>query len=136
MKHLTIITFISVLLTSCGGGQEVSTDLVGQTGTFKFEETEYNFGEIIQGQIVNHTYVFTNEGPGDLVITDAQGSCGCTVPTYPKKPIKKGEKGEIEVVFNSSGKQGEQNKTVTITANTKPTETVIYIKGNVVLPKQ
>ena len=71
----------------------------------------------------------------DLIISSAQGSCGCTVPEWPKEPIKPGEEGKIAVTFNSSGKQGKQNKTITLVANTIPNTKVIALKGDVLVPK-
>ncbi|MBL0052782.1 MAG: DUF1573 domain-containing protein [Bacteroidetes bacterium] len=98
---------------------------------FKFAEEEYNFGTIKSGEAVTHEYTFTNTGKEPLVITSAAGSCGCTVPKYPQNPIKKGESGVITVTFNSTGKQGMQDKTVTIQSNAKGGAKVIHIKGNV-----
>lgn len=144
MKKITVVAVLCAALFSCGSNNEVGTDIVnnpatasgevvdGKTPVFEFEETELNFGSIKQGQKVEHSFKFKNTGEGDLVITDAKGSCGCTVPTYPEDPIKPGGSGVIEVVFDSDGKSGEQNKTVTLTANTSPTATVLTLKGTVV----
>lgn len=103
---------------------------------FKFTETsmEYSYGTIKQGESVTHNFEFTNSGKEPLVITSAHGSCGCTVPDWPKEPIKKGEKGVIKVTFNSAGKQGPQDKTVTINSNAKTNPAVLHIKGNVDKP--
>ena len=98
-------------------------------------ETEYNFGTIEQGDVVSHTFQFTNTGDEALIIQNAKGSCGCTVPKWPKDPILPGETGEIQVEFNSKGKKGNQNKKVTITANTNPAQTFIYLKGAVNAPE-
>lgn len=99
--------------------------------TMKFDEMKFDFGDLIEGDIVHHSFAFTNTGTNPLIITDAKGSCGCTVPTYPKEPIAPGAKANIEVQFNSSGKKDLQDKTVTITANTDPPTTVISIHANV-----
>ncbi|HFA47463.1 MAG TPA: DUF1573 domain-containing protein [Bacteroidetes bacterium] len=104
---------------------------VGPTTTLNFAETEFNFGKIKSGEKVEHVYKFKNTGKEPLVISNAKGSCGCTVPQWPKEPIGVGEEGEILVVFNSKGKHGNQTKTVTITANTDPPQSIIYIKGEV-----
>jgi hypothetical protein len=96
-----------------------------------FTEDEFNFGTIKQNDIVNHDFVFTNTGKEPLVITEAHGSCGCTVPQWPKEPIKKGEKAVIKVTFNSAGKMGMQDKTVTITSNAKTNPRVLHLKGSV-----
>ena len=99
--------------------------------TYQFETTEHDFGDIAQGEHVSFAFNFINSGKGDLVIRSANGSCGCTVPEYPKDPIKPGDKGVINVTFNSEGKEGLQNKTVTLIANTIPNTFVLTIKGNV-----
>ncbi|TNF25305.1 MAG: DUF1573 domain-containing protein, partial [Bacteroidetes bacterium] len=77
---------------------------------------------------------FKNTGQGDLIITDAKGSCGCTVPEWPKEPVPPGGEGKIDVVFNSEGKSGQQNKKITITANTVPSMTVLAINGVIEVP--
>src|SRR5438105_3608483 len=82
---------------------------------FKFDVEEYNFGTIKQGDKVTYDFNFVNIGKEPLVITEAHGSCGCTVPSWPKEPVAKGAKGVIHVEFNSTGKMGMQDKTVTIT---------------------
>ena len=99
--------------------------------SMKFDEMSFDFGDLNQGDVVHHSFAFTNTGSNPLIITDARGSCGCTVPTYPKEPIAPGAKGTIEVQFNSSGKKDLQDKTVTLTANTDPSNPVITIHANV-----
>lgn len=101
---------------------------------FKFNEEEFNFGTIKQGESVTHEYTFINSGKEPLIITSAAGSCGCTVPDYPKQAIMKGEKATIKVTFNSAGKVGMQDKTVTIQSNAKTNPKTIRIKGNVEAP--
>jgi len=101
---------------------------------FKFEVEEYNFGTIKQGDKVSYDFSFTNVGKEPLVITEAHGSCGCTVPSWPKEPIAKSGKGSIHVEFNSTGKMGPQDKTVTITSNAKVGSKVLHLKGNVEAP--
>src|SRR6185369_6066897 len=96
-----------------------------------FEVDEYNFGTIKQGDKVSYDFNFVNNGKEPLVITEAHGSCGCTVPTWPKEPVAKGAKGVIHVEFNSAGKQGMQDKTVTLTSNAKGGSKVLHLKGNV-----
>lgn len=98
----------------------------------KFDKEVYEFGTVKAGTKVQHDFVFTNSGNEPLIISNAQGSCGCTVPDYPKQPIKKGEKAAIKVSFDSTGRTGVQEKTVTITSNSSDTPTkVIYIRGTV-----
>jgi hypothetical protein len=100
-----------------------------------FAKNEHNFGTITQGEKVKTKFTFTNTGTENLVITNATGSCGCTVPEYPKEPIAPGATGEILVEFNSEGKEGEQAKTVTVEANTEPRQTVLTVKSNIVVKK-
>jgi len=103
---------------------------------FKFEVEEYNFGTIKQGESATYEFSFTNVGKEPLIINNATGSCGCTVPVWPKEPIKKGEKATIKVTFNSAGKSGIIDKTVTITSNAKTAQKVLHMKGNVEVPAQ
>ena len=110
---------------------EPETKPEGPLPSFAFSEEEYDFGTINEGDVVEHVFKFKNTGEEDLVIQTATGSCGCTVPNYPKDPIAPGEEGEIQVKFNSKGKPNLQNKTVTITANTWPKQTKLKIKANV-----
>lgn len=104
----------------------------GPTTTIEFTESTFDFGTIDEGEKVSHVYKFKNTGTEPLIIKDAKGSCGCTVPQWPKEPVAVGETGEMLVEFNSKGKSGAQNKRVTITANTNPGQTFINIKGEVI----
>jgi len=109
---------------------EVKPD--GPIPSFAFPESDHDFGTINEGDIVDHTFAFTNNGDAPLIISSATASCGCTVPQWPKEPIPVGGSGEIKVQFNSRNKPGIQNKTVTITANTFPKISRLKIKANVV----
>ena len=108
---------------------EVKPD--GPLPTFEFTEETHDFGNIQEGEIVEHVFKFKNVGDAPLIISSATASCGCTVPVWPKEPIAVGEEGEIQVRFNSKNKPGIQNKTVTITANTYPKINRLKIKANV-----
>lgn len=101
---------------------------------FTFEKEVHDFGKIVQGEKVAYSFKFKNTGKGDLIITSAKGSCGCTIPEYPQEPIAPGAEGVIDVVFNSEGKEGQQNKKVTIVANTVPNTKVLAINGLVEVP--
>ncbi|MEO8211291.1 MAG: DUF1573 domain-containing protein [bacterium] len=97
----------------------------------QFEEERHDFGIIEQGEKISFAFKFKNVGKGDLVIRAAQASCGCTVPEYPKEPVKPGDSGVINVTFNSEGKEGMQEKTVTIISNTVPNNYILTITGNI-----
>ena len=103
----------------------------GPTTSVQFDQMEVNWGKIKEGDIKEHTFTFTNTGSNDLIISNAKGSCGCTVPYYPTEPIAPGAKGEIKVSFDSKGKSGVQQKQVTITANTDPSITTLNISSEV-----
>ncbi len=98
---------------------------------FEFAETTYDFGTIDEGEVVEHTFKFTNTGDAPLVIQNTSASCGCTTPSYSRDPVAPGETGEVQVKFNSQSRPGVQNKTITITANTNPSVTRLFIKTNV-----
>lgn len=108
--------------------------VVEGTPSFAFNEESWDFGDINEGKLAEHTFSFTNTGDAPLVIYNAKGSCGCTVPKWSKEPIAPGATGEIKVSFNSSGRPGVNNKNVTITANTVPNKKILKITTNV-LPK-
>jgi hypothetical protein len=103
--------------------------------SIKFDKVEHNFGKMKQGDVVECAFKITNTGNEPLIIEEAHGSCGCTVPDYPKEPIPAGQARDIKVKFNSAGKKGNQSKTVTLTANTEPIQTVLTIKAEVDAPE-
>jgi hypothetical protein len=111
-----------------------SLELTEATGPFtsmEFKEQEHEFGEITEGDKVIHIFTFKNTGKEPLVISNVRGSCGCTVPEWSRESIAPGKEGEIKVAFNSKGKRGKQTKTVTISANTSPENTILRIKADV-----
>lgn len=97
-----------------------------------FKENSFDFGTLEEGEKVEHVFKFTNTSENPLTISNARGSCGCTVPEWPREPIAPGESGEIKVKFDSKGKKGKQSKTVTITANTIPANTMLTINSDVI----
>lgn len=96
-----------------------------------FDKDLHDFGTIKEGEKVTYSFRFKNTGKGDLIIQTASGSCGCTVPEIPEKPIKPGETGYIKVQFNSEGRVGIQEKQVTVVSNTIPNTTIVKIKAEV-----
>lgn len=97
----------------------------------EFDKLTYNFGTFSESSPVQKcTFTFTNKGDKPLVINQAVASCGCTVPTYTKTPIKPGEKGTVTVTYNGKGKfPGHFKKTVTIRTNGVPEMTRLYVEG-------
>jgi hypothetical protein len=144
MKKIWILVLAIVSFTACNSnkeGGETSDSLAANkkeiavdpenSPIITFEETVFDFGDLKQGDEVKHIFKFKNTGKTNLIIETATAPCGCTVPSWPKEPIAAGASGEIEVKFNSTGKEGVQNKVVTITANTVPSTTTVKIICNV-----
>ncbi len=100
----------------------------GPIPSFEWATTEHDFGTINESDVVTHTYTFKNTGESPLIIEGVRPSCGCTAPSWTKTPIPVGGEGQIEVKFDSKGKPNAQNKTVTVTANTWPKQTVLRFK--------
>ena len=146
MKNIVLMVILSLGFVACNEDAsskidtskqkkrtEVTLDQVDtQTDAqMEFEEIEWNFGEITQGESVEYAFKFTNTGSDPLIITSAKGSCGCTVPVWPREPVAPGESGVIDVKFNSKGKKGKQNKRVTLITNMVPSQKVLTVKGQV-----
>jgi len=146
LRILLVVAIASTFMLACGKKKSgVNSDIVNNPLTadgngdpekmaaITFDEKQFNFGEIIQGQVVEHDFIFTNTGKSDLVIYDSKGSCGCTVPEWPKEPIKPGKKDKVHVKFDSTNKDGHQTKTVTLTCNTQPNQVTLEIVGDVII---
>ena len=106
----------------------------GPLPKFEFKTVDHDFGTIKEGDVVEYTYSFKNAGEAPLIIQGAQGSCGCTASDWTKTPIPAGGTGYVKAKFDSKGKPNIQNKTVTVTANTWPKQTVLRFKA-MVTPK-
>ena len=106
-------------------------NMVFAQAKIQFDKSEYNFGSFPETSPVQKcTFTFTNSGDKPLVINQAIASCGCTVPSYPKAPIKPGQKGTIEVTYNGKTKfTGHFKKAITIYTIGVPETTRIYIEG-------
>ena len=138
LKSILLVTGLFVAATAFAQEEKKQLNNIGNENTnqgeFKFNETEFDFGTIKQGDKVTKDFEFVNSGKEPLIISEAHGSCGCTVPQWPKEPVAKGAKAVIHVEFNSTGKMGMQDKTVTITSNAKSGSKVLHLKGNVEAP--
>ena len=127
MKRLILLAILfSFLACNESASKKINTD-VGQNQISKdrkyaeitFDRIFHDFGNVNEGEIVKTVFTFTNTSENDLYIVDARGSCGCTVPKYPKNvAIKPGETGEIEVNFDTTGRPNLQQKMVKVSANT------------------
>lgn len=130
MKKLGIIFSLLVFALAFQANAQTS----GSGAVISFKEKQVDFGDIVQGDKVEHTFMLTNSGTEPLVISNVAATCGCTVPVWPKTPIAPGQAAEIKVSFNSAGKMGKQNSVVRIYSNaTEPIEKVSLISN--VLPK-
>jgi hypothetical protein len=104
----------------------------GPKTTLAFAEMEHDFGNIAQGSTNEYIFKFKNTGNEPLIISNAKGSCGCTVPKWPKEPVAPGESGEIQIVYKPGKQKNQQTKSITVTANTEPDNTILKIKANVI----
>ena len=107
---------------------------VSAQGVFKFEEETFDFGQVKEGETATHQFKFTNTGDAPIVLSQVRASCGCTTPSWTKEPVAPGQTGVITAAYNSAGRPGAFNKTITVLSNAKEASKVITIKG-VVEPK-
>ncbi len=145
---IVLLVVVAGLMYSCQNNdqQKLSSDLVtnpksaGQSLDVKpmiqFEKTEFDFGKILQGEVVSYTFHFTNTGNAPLIITNVDKSCGCTTGDYPRQPVEPGQGGDIKVTYDSKGHFGFQSKTVVVNANTMPSQTTLRVKAEVKTPDQ
>lgn len=145
MKKINILAFSLVLglMISCKESQEskitdtdiqaleAQKELAGKLPKIELDKMEHDFGKINEGDVVETEFIVKNTGETDLIIADAKGSCGCTVPVWPKEPIAPGASAPIKVSFDSNGKPGQQSKTVTLTTNTEIGNESFSIKAEV-----
>ena len=149
-KKIIRIFFALLMITACTPNdqkKEASIDLIKNPLTaeknakellmpeIKLESDVYDFLELQQGQSVSTEFIIKNIGKAPLLIRSAKGSCGCTVPEWPREPVSAGETATIKVTFNSAGKKGRQNKTITLVTNAIPNTKVLRIIGNVLVPE-
>ena len=150
MKQFLLLSLLSfaIACTTSSDEKAIKADLVASPLTanqsavtvenpqIEMLETSFDFGEMQQGESVTHDFVLKNIGEADLIISAAKGSCGCTVPEWPKTPVSKGEEATIKVTFNSAGKSGKQSKTVTLVTNAIPNTKVLTLNGNIIIPEK
>jgi hypothetical protein len=133
---LLSLVIITLFLSQCGNALKKNTSglSAGDTGSVKivFREYEHHFGKVSQGEKVGYVFKFENQGTSNLVIASATTSCGCTVPEYDSRPIPPGGTGNLEVVFDTSGRNGMQTKTITVKSNAKPPVVLLKITAEVI----
>ena len=147
VKYIVTFGIFLMLFASCGSRDNdiLSTDVVTNPKTasgeeksglpvIEFEKEIHDFGKVIQGERVTYNFKFENTGKADLIISHVSSSCGCTIPKFPKVPIKPGEQKIMSVTFDSGGRKGKQNKTVTVVSNCQPNKTIVRIKAMVITP--
>lgn len=141
MKKLIIIILFAISVVSCtnNAGHKAEerkinyAEMLDKPTSIKFKKMAYNFGSVIDGDKVNHTFKFKNSGDVSLILIDVRGSCGCTVPeNWPKEPILPGQSAQIDVTFDSKNRVGKVRKTIRIQANTEPSITTLEILGEVI----
>ncbi|MFT5820195.1 MAG: hypothetical protein ACI8ZM_001434 [Crocinitomix sp.] len=140
MKNLFFIGAVLMSIVSCTSDQGANAEerraeyaeYVDEPTSIEFDQEIHDFGSVVDGEMVKHTFKFTNTGDKNLVLFDVKTTCGCTVPEdWPKYPIAPGESGEVKVIFNSNNKVGSVNKSIRIEANTNPTVSSVIITGEV-----
>lgn len=128
---------ILILAAGCGTGSHKGPQgqsSVSDTGkaVISFAEYEHNFGKVKEGEKVACIFTFTNKGTSDLIVNAAVASCGCTVPKYSAKPVPPGKTGNIEVQFNTEGRNGIQTKTITVRSNANTPVVILKITTEII----
>ncbi len=133
---IALVLFLFLTVFSCRKKGEappevkLDAELLKDTTQIEFlDSSVFVFDTIVQGDKVEHNFRIKNVGNKNLLIARALPSCGCTVPEFPKEPVKPGETATIHVTFNSEGKLNEQSKTVTLVCNTALHNETLYLKG-------
>lgn len=122
MKTFLFSILAVIALWSCNSGNATEAPKAGDVTSIQWIDSVKNVGAVDEGQVVDIAFRFKNTGTKPLVIQDVKASCGCTVPAPPKEPIAPGQEGEIKASFNSQGRPGMNNKTLTVYANTGSAE--------------
>ncbi|MGQ9864143.1 MAG: DUF1573 domain-containing protein [Bacteroidia bacterium] len=146
MQKAVSVIGISVLLVACqttvptpsaktfsdGNPEPKVTSQPVAVGQIKFEKEEHDFGKIKEGEKVQYRFKFKNTGSAPVRITDVKPSCGCTSPEWTKDVVPPGGEGYVEVIFDSQGRQGTQNKSVTVLAEADPPTYILRFTGEVI----
>ena len=107
-----------------------------QLPAISFTDTSHYFGTVNEGEKLAYEFSFTNTGKQPLLISGTKGSCGCTVSDYPRQPVAPGKTAVINVIFNTAGKTGHQEKSIEVAANTLRGVHQLYIQADVTPTKE
>lgn len=129
MKYLASLLLVGFAFFATAQEEEPMTG-----PKISFIEKSHDFGEITQGEKVEHIFEFENVGNEPLILSDVRTTCGCTAPEWPREPIAPGKTARIKVVFNSAGKMGMQNKVITVMSNAVNNPERVKIVTNVMPP--
>ncbi len=134
MKYvLSIFTlFFAYIILAQAPDKDIETVVDGPQ--IKFLESKYDFGEVTQGDKVQHDFLYTNIGSDPLVISDVRTTCGCTAPNWSREALAPGDTTQLKVVFNSVGKRGMQAKVITVYSNAINNPERVTLTGNVLMP--
>ena len=148
MRNQVLYFLTALIFSSCiSDDRKTSIDLIKNPITglesidvgmpeIEMQEDFFDFGDVLQGEIVSHDFLLKNIGNDKLIINSAKGSCGCTVPDWPKEPILPSQEVAVKVSFNSNNREGKQKKTVTLKTNAIPNIKVITILANVIVSQK
>ena len=140
MRKIVVISFVlvAIIASNCVNGtgknsanSTAKADTLGKSEII-FREYQHNFGKVAEGEKVSCNFTFDNKGTENLIISSVTTTCGCTVSKYDKKPIIPGASGNLEVVFDTSGRSGMQTKTITVKSNASKPVVIIKITAEVI----
>lgn len=146
MKTLVILALSVYIFSACENKQRTDNQTIEDNQkalqptadrfpVMAIDSPSVDLGTVTEGDTIMHVYNFKNTGNMPLVLSNVNASCGCTTPSYSQEPVAPGERGFITVKFNSKGKEGKLNKTVTAYANTKPADNTVSFKIEVLTKK-
>jgi hypothetical protein len=135
--YFWVLAVAAFFVFACNSNTPGSKESSGQikssdTAVISFRDYEHDFGKVAEGEKVACVFSFENTGKGPLLVFSVTSSCGCTVPKYETKPVAPGNTGTIEVVFDSSGRNGQQTKTITVQSNASKPIVLLRITGEVI----
>ncbi len=129
IKNVLFLLLMVVALFYVSAQEAIEEPLTGPK--IFFAKSSHDFGDISQGDRVEHIFKFENTGTEPLILTDVRTTCGCTAPQWPREPIPPGQVSELKVIFNSAGKVGIQNKVITVMSNSVNSPARVKIVTNV-----